>query len=108
MKFARSKIFTEAKGDRPDASNIIIVITDGDSNVNSGRTIPEANEARNAGIRVFVLGIGLVSGREMDGMASRPLPVNRFHIGDFTEMEQVKRGLITGICQGISNDLFFA
>ena len=45
-------------GDRPDALNIAIVITDGESTIDKERTIPEAEAARAAGITVFAIGIG--------------------------------------------------
>ena len=42
----REEIFNPLRGDRPDAPNVAIILTDGVSNINSRRTIPEAETAR--------------------------------------------------------------
>ncbi|XP_060571775.1 uncharacterized protein LOC132729952 [Ruditapes philippinarum] len=41
-----SRMFTRSNGDRPGVPNVGILLTDGVSNINAGRTIPEANIAR--------------------------------------------------------------
>lgn len=41
-----NNMFTAANGDRSDAPNIAILLTDGVSNINSRRTIPEGVSAR--------------------------------------------------------------
>ena len=52
-------MFNTANGDRPGVPNVVIFITDGVSNLNSERTIPETLLTHAAGIHVFVVGIGL-------------------------------------------------
>ena len=46
LKSMSEVMFTPANGDRPDAPNVCILLTDGVSNINSRRTIPEAEAAR--------------------------------------------------------------
>ena len=46
-------------GDRPGVPNVGLVLTDGESNVNKEDTIPEANAARQEGIILFAVGIGI-------------------------------------------------
>ena len=41
------QMFTAANGDRADVPNVCFLITDGVSNINYQRTIPEAVKARN-------------------------------------------------------------
>ncbi|XP_033728445.1 collagen alpha-6(VI) chain-like [Pecten maximus] len=101
LKFARSNIFSPEGGDRPDASNIIILITDGLANMNPRRSIPEANLARDEGIRVFVMDIGVGRAAELAGMANQPLEHNRFSVDTFDDMDKVKNALMTEICEGI-------
>ncbi|KAH3726982.1 hypothetical protein DPMN_052889 [Dreissena polymorpha] len=55
-------MFVTSRGDRPEVDNVAIVLTDGVSNINSRRTIPESEAARNKGIEVYVV----------EGMASIP------------------------------------
>ena len=51
-----SRMFTRASGDRPDVDNVAFLITDGVSNINSRRTIPEAEAARRLGIHIYAIG----------------------------------------------------
>ena len=55
----RNEMFTAENGDRPDVRNMAIIITDGVSNINSRRTIPEADLAKEEGIHIYTVGIGL-------------------------------------------------
>lgn len=45
-------------GDRPNVPNVAVLITDGPSNKDSRQTVPNAQSARNAGINIFVIGVG--------------------------------------------------
>ena len=49
-----NSIHQEEKGDRPDVSNIALIITDGKANTNTKNIIPEAEAAKKAGFK-FVL-----------------------------------------------------
>jgi hypothetical protein len=42
----RTEMFTARHGDRPEADNVAIVMTDGVSNINQYKTVPEADECR--------------------------------------------------------------
>ena len=41
---------------RPDVQQIAIVLTDGVSNIDETRTIPEAEQAKDENIEIFVIG----------------------------------------------------
>ena len=45
--------FTTANGDRMEAPNVAIVLTDGVSNVDKQNTIPAANAAKTDGITII-------------------------------------------------------
>ena len=51
-----AQMFVPGRGDRPDADNIAFMITDGVSNVNYRRTIPEADSAKQKGIEIYAIG----------------------------------------------------
>ena len=53
LKTMREQIFNPARGDRPDAPNIAIILTDGVSNINPRRTIPEAETARDQVVTLY-------------------------------------------------------
>jgi Mg-chelatase subunit ChlD len=46
LRELRTVMFTTKHGDRPEAENVAIVMTDGVSNIEHWRTVPEADECR--------------------------------------------------------------
>ena len=94
----RTQMFLPETGDRPDVDNVVILITDGVSNINARRTIPEAEKARDQGIRIYVIGIGLTDTKEIDGIASRPLDENRFTVQEFSELQDMRQKVFGSIC----------
>ena len=70
--------FTSARGDRSNVPNIAIVITDGVSNRDTDRTIPDAEAARANGVKIFSVGItNLIDEDELRLMASLPQEINK-------------------------------
>lgn len=57
LRTMHDQMFSALNGDRADAENIAFMITDGISNINSRRTIPEAATAHRKGIRVYAIGM---------------------------------------------------
>ena len=53
-----NEMFSAVNGDRTDAPNIGVVITDGASSVDADRTIPEAQAAKEKGVELFAIGVG--------------------------------------------------
>ena len=51
-------MFTSSNGDRNDATNHVILLTDGASTVREGEAVPMAVSMRVDGIKISVLGIG--------------------------------------------------
>ena len=98
LKTMRTEMYSRQNGDRPTVPNICIVITDGVSNINYRRTIPEAEQARNDGIHIYVIGIGLTDTTEIDGIASRPIEENRFAIQEFSELRSLRDQVFAAFC----------
>ena len=94
LETMHNTLFTRQNGDRPRVDNIAFMITDGVSNINYRRTIPEAESARADGIHIYAIGIGLQDTRELDGMASVPASKNSFNVQEFDELE------------GLADDIF--
>lgn len=100
LETMRTDMFTARNGDRPGAKNIAMIVTDGVSNINSRRTIPEAIQARDEGIHIYAVGIGLTDTRELDGMASEPIEKNRFVVADFDELSGLDEQVFAALCPG--------
>ena len=70
---ARSQLFHEYCGDRVNASNVAVLITDGVSTINPENTIPNAQALHRDGVRVICVGIGgNISKDEIKAISSPP------------------------------------
>jgi len=86
-------------GDRSDAPNVAVLITDGPSNKNSWQTVPNAKAARNADINIFVIGVGLeVDPFEMKGIAGSNDRIK--YVEDFKKLlkESTLKSMFSKIC----------
>ena len=93
--------FTQAHGDRPNLKNIAIIITDGMSTIDQNRTVPEAINARNRGIRIYCVGITTsVNEQELKEMSSMPQIEGQtyWQSTDFTTLGDVTDTLVQETC----------
>ncbi|KAJ8299055.1 hypothetical protein KUTeg_023115, partial [Tegillarca granosa] len=86
LSIMHEEMFTFENGDRGDVQNIAILITDGVSNINSRRTIPEAEIAKSKNIHIYTIGIGLSYTREIEAISSVPASENVFTFKVFDEL----------------------
>lgn len=59
LDIVRDSMFTMDNGDRVDVPNVVIVLTDANSDVDVTDTISAAQQLRDAGATVFAVGINL-------------------------------------------------
>lgn len=100
LRTMRSEMYTAANGDRDGVPDIVIILTDGVSNINSRRTIPEAVRARERGIHIYAVGIGLRDTRELDAMATPPASENSFNVQSFDELAALTDKVFQAFCPG--------
>nr|XP_034337074.1 collagen alpha-1(XII) chain-like [Crassostrea gigas] len=89
LQTMHEEMFNEGNGDRPGVPNICIIMTDGVSNINYQKTIPEAEIAKEKGIYIYAIGITLKDFKEVNGMASNPASTNVFTVNTFDELEDL-------------------
>ena len=98
LRVLRTEMFVAERGDRPDAINIAVVVTDGKSN-NRKRTLEEAVATRKAGIHIVVIGVGSsIEEEELRGIATDPDDDNVFIVKDFYALTKVLTPLLTSVC----------
>lgn len=73
---------------------------DGVSNINSARTVPEAQAAHSEGIHVYAIGVGLTDTRELDAIATPPSSRNSFAVNDFDELNFLYQRIFASACPG--------
>jgi hypothetical protein len=98
---ADNNILQESAGMRPfdkGVSKVVIVLTDGASNVNAAMTIPNANKIKNRGINIISVGIGnQLNQQELEGIASTIDDV--YNVNDFDKIGLILEGLVKSACQ---------
>ena len=73
LHIARVSLFNETNGDRPNAPNVLILITDGGSSFQKNRTIPNAEALHRLGTTVVGIGVGNKTHKaELQAISSPP------------------------------------
>ncbi len=98
---ARHILFNSKNGDRFGIPNIVIMLTDGQSNIIPQQTIPQAISGKNEGIRYIVVAIGTSKGSmELQGIASVPMSTNLFPVRSETNLPAILDDVIGTTCNG--------
>ncbi|KAL3875024.1 hypothetical protein ACJMK2_037965 [Sinanodonta woodiana] len=98
LEFARSNSFTPVHGDRRDAQNYLIILTDGAS-ANPSNTLAAAQHLKQQGIRIIAIGIGNnINRNELYGIASDSNHV--FTVTSFTALQQIREEIKQAACAG--------
>ena len=93
--------FTANPGDRSDVQNIVVVITDGESNIDQATTLTEAQTVQDAGITMYSIGVNnAVDMAEVSGMSSQPRVLNQNYwlVVDFASLNAVADDIASAIC----------
>ncbi len=101
IRAARNEMFIRSKGDRDNAVNVLIMITDGKSN-NMDDTLSEAVATRKAGIHIVTIGVGSSVGEfELNSLASDPDSRNMYRIRDFNALVGILDDVLEGTCNSM-------
>ncbi len=100
----RTSVFTAQNGARPPQlaiPRVAVVLSDGQSNVNASRTIPEALKLRDSGVIVYSIGVGnRVHLSELRQIASSPDHVVLLEDFDATEFDGLRTRITAETCIG--------
>lgn len=92
--------FVRSRGDRLDADNICILITDGVANIDQTRTRLDAEDAHARGIQIFAVGItNNINPDELRDISSRPRQENTnwWRTMDFNTLANLRQDLQTAL-----------
>ncbi len=93
----RNQVLSRNNGDRSEVRNLMILMTDGQSNINTQGTLQEAALARSEGTQVLAVGIGSnVNRQEVEGITSDSSRV--FYASNQNELENIANRIIDFIC----------
>ena len=92
-------VFTSANGDRSGVDDVIVLLSDGRSNIEAGQTSFQAARARDFGIRVVSVAIGRdVNMAELNDVASAPETDNVFVLSDVNDIDDVSSDVLDLLC----------
>ena len=106
LRVARTQMFL----DRVPASNttvprLLILITDGEATVERSSTMAEANLAKEAGIRIFTVGIGRrINEVQLKAIATSPWESHYFFVSDFSALHSVVQDVLASSCNELVID----
>ncbi|XP_067667687.1 collagen alpha-3(VI) chain-like [Haliotis asinina] len=96
LDYVRKVMFAPENGARDSASDIAVILTDGESD-NTELTKVSASLAKKAGIQIFAIGVGhRVVYSELRNIASEPDSL--FHVGSFRALDSIKEILARRTC----------
>ena len=99
LDFVRKTMFTPKRGDRPNAKNVILVLTDGESTIKFA-TLEAANKVHQENFTVFAIGItGAVNLKELRAIASDNNHV--LTVKDFSDLNGIVGTLEKSTCNGL-------
>ena len=103
IRVTRKDIYTEKHGDRPNIRDIMVILTDGLTNVRTRQTLQEIRRLRLAGIHVLPIGIAASIDKELDAMATDGGAVFAASFHDLITVRQrildfILEGMILNLC----------
>ena len=95
-------MYTSGNGARETAARITIVFSDGNSNINPERTVPDAIDVKiNTGVHMMVVSVGTLLNRlELEGMASSPTGANVFAVESINNLNSIIDVVISATFDG--------
>ncbi|XP_067679055.1 uncharacterized protein [Haliotis asinina] len=95
-----SNVFRESYGMRPHSSKVAILLTDGQSS-STPMTIAAAQQAKDAGVVFFTIGVGSVNPDELKSVATNPNCTHYFLLNDFSEIDTILFEIQRSACRAV-------
>ena len=101
LEMLSAEMFAPGRGQRDGVDNVAIIVSDGDSNINPERTIPNAIQARVNGIHLAVATMeNDPDNLELKGIASDPDEANIFNVRRYSQLTEIVDDLVGITCDG--------
>lgn len=103
LEQVRTQMFRANNGDRDLANNILVIFTDGNSNINEENTIPYAIQARELGIHIIVVSVGTdLNGLELEGIASQPTANTLYRVESYRGLPGIRANIDRAMCDDVN------
>lgn len=93
LRILGSEVFRVAMGDRPEASNVAVIITDGVSSagLTAAAVRQEVALLRSRDVDVYVIGVGAAAPSRLASVTSQLAATRVFHVQQFSDLSQSLR-----------------
>ncbi|OXB70991.1 UNVERIFIED_CONTAM: hypothetical protein H355_012692 [Colinus virginianus] len=101
LRYINTYSFSKEAGGRLSdrtVKKVAILLTDGRS---QDYVLDAANAARQAGIRIFAVGVGEALKEELDEIASEPKSAHVFHVSDYNAIDKIRGKLRRRLCENV-------
>ncbi|CAD5119952.1 DgyrCDS8533 [Dimorphilus gyrociliatus] len=102
LRLVRETVFNSNNGDRADAPNILLLISDGSPTVEESATIPEAIETRQNGITIQMVTIEKKIDLMTKAIASKPYNSNIFFVKRYSQLATLIDPIADGVCDKVN------
>lgn len=99
LRYINTYSFSKEAGGRLSnrtVKKVAILLTDGRS---QDHVLDPARAAHQAGIRIFVVGVGEALKEELDEIASEPKSAHVFHVSDYNAIDKIRGKLRRRLCE---------
>lgn len=80
--------------------NLVVIVTDGESNINPQETLPEAARIKRDGTTIITVAVGLSSNAELTGLTSPPVSENLIYVDDYEALYRLSAVIVAPLCTG--------
>ena len=103
LREVRNNVMKKRNGDRPDAPNVLIIVTDGTPSIHTRQTELEAQRLQEERVHVMAVGVDLQGDDEerVGQIVTPPIVKNLISIKGFDQLTETKNRISSSICQGI-------
>lgn len=100
VKFMKNVMFTRLNGDRDNADNVAVILTDGRSDITSFDAREEIRSLKESGTRVVLIGIDIPSPTDLNDVADYAAVDNTVTVPKADQLEFRMDDLYTTVCTG--------
>ncbi|XP_067687441.1 collagen alpha-6(VI) chain-like [Haliotis asinina] len=91
LDYVRTRMFTYSNGDRPQAQNIVIMMTPNDYSTHPNKTLHAAKRLKEKGVSINVVGFNIGDKEELNAVSSLPSDQHRFYVRTLDELLELPR-----------------
>lgn len=100
LRTANDRMLSRNAGERNGVQDVVVILTDGGSNVNAGNTIPAARQLKSRGALIYAISVGSMADlNEIQQIATSANAPYVLRIDTQDAVDRVAENLLDNLCQ---------